>query len=167
MTPWLQKPSQLKAGISPGPEIRELWELSPQQILVTSAPEMSPSQPHPLLPLWWLRVPLPKWEMPRLAPTCVWFGLSGWRKPRARPCWSLSQGHSRCSRPLADDGAGWGGAAGPSLLPFLVEKDAESEAVKKSQTHPRRRRALSSHPHARDVQKRLRRDQQPNSGVKI
>lgn len=43
----------------------------PSVILVTTSPKMSPSQPRPLLPPRWIRVPLPRWEMPPLAPTCV------------------------------------------------------------------------------------------------
>lgn len=102
----------------------------------------------------------------------------GLEEARTTPgqCWFLSQHSSQsrdvpsCSRPLGNDGGGstrQGDTAGPSLLSFSVEKNAESEAIKKSQICPRSARALSSHPHARDVQERLVGDQQPNFGVKI
>lgn len=102
----------------------------------------------------------------------------GSRKPRPRPCqgWSLSQHSSEsreipsCSRPLGDDGAGGTGrghTAGPSLLPFLVEKDAESEAIKKSQIHPRRHQSAEQPPPHQGCAGEAQGHQQPNFGVKI
>lgn len=177
MTTWHQKPSQPR----------------PRRFARTrnsgAEPSLNPCHHHPEnVTLTALSPAATTVRNASLAPTCVQFpavrmdeGSTGgaWAGGRQDPpsqCWFLSQHSSEsrdvpsCSRPLGDDGAGGtrrGDTAGPSLLPFLVETNAESEATKKSQIRPRSARVLSSHPHTRDMQERLVGDQQPNFGVKI
>lgn len=87
-------------------------------------------------------LPLPGWDMHPSAPTCMGEGSRGWRTRAPDPATVLaalpapaveSRDAPGCPRPLgrvAPSGE-LEPAAGPSLLPYWVEKDAEGEGIKK------------------------------------